>query len=255
MKFYKYQGTGNDFVMIDNRNQTFPKEQKYIERLCNRRFGIGADGLILLEEDHTADFRMLYYNSDGNESTMCGNGGRCIVAFAHFLNIFEHKTTFNAIDGLHEAEINNGLVKLKMIDVREIKTDGEAFVLNTGSPHFVKYVQNLEGYNVFQNGYNIRNSKTYQKEGINVNFVEELEGNARLFVRTYERGVEDETFSCGTGATAAALTYIQQHKVAAIEVKVLGGNLKVYAEQYGSSFQNIWLEGPAQQVFCGEINE
>ena len=255
MKFYKYQGTGNDFVMIDNRNQTFPKEQKYIERLCDRRFGIGADGLILLEEDHTADFRMLYYNSDGNESTMCGNGGRCIVAFAHFLNIFEHKTTFNAIDGLHEAEINNGLVKLKMIDVQEIKTDGEAFVLNTGSPHFVKYVQNLEGYNVFQNGYNIRNSETYREEGINVNFVEELEGSARLFVRTYERGVEDETFSCGTGATAAALTCIQQYKVPSVEIKVLGGSLKVYAEQCGNSFQNIWLEGPAEQVFCGEIND
>ncbi|MGL6038464.1 MAG: diaminopimelate epimerase, partial [Soonwooa sp.] len=133
MKFYKYQGTGNDFVMIDNRNLSFPKENtKLVEQLCDRRFGIGGDGLILLENDEQYDFKMVYYNSDGNESTMCGNGGRCIVAFAHFLDIFEDKTKFDAIDGMHEAEIKNGVVKLKMIDVEKIFADEEDFVLNTG---------------------------------------------------------------------------------------------------------------------------
>lgn len=253
MKFYKYQGTGNDFVMIDNRNLAFPKDQKYIEKLCHRRFGIGADGLILLENDEETDFRMVYYNSDGNESTMCGNGGRCLVAFAHFLKIFEEKCTFNAIDGLHEAEIKNGtMVKLKMSDVQEIKNDAENFVLNTGSPHFVKYVQNVGKYDVYKNGYEIRNSVSYKKEGINVNFVEEIRPNY-LFVRTYERGVEDETYSCGTGATASALTYLKDKEASAVHIKVLGGELKVYAEQHGEGFRNIWLEGLAEQVFQGEI--
>ena len=151
MEFYKYQGTGNDFVMIDNRDLNFPKSTEIIEKLCDRRFGIGGDGLILLENDEenpNLNFKMVYYNSDGNESTMCGNGGRCIVAFAHFLDIFEEKCVFNAIDGLHEAEIRNGIVKLKMIDVENIQKDGENFVLNTGSPHFVKYVEMLNNYNV-----------------------------------------------------------------------------------------------------------
>ena len=201
MEFYKYQGTGNDFVMIDNRDLSFPKEQRLIEQICNRRFGVGGDGLILLEKDENTDFKMVYYNSDGNESTMCGNGGRCIVAFAHFLNIFQQKTTFTAVDGLHEAEINQGVVKLKMIDVENINTDGDCFVLNTGSPHFVKYVERVEVYNVYQNGYDIRNSANYKKEGINVNFVEQIRDN-EIFVRTYERGVEAETLSCGTGVTA-----------------------------------------------------
>lgn len=252
MKFYKYQGTGNDFIMIDNRDLSFPKDQKYIEKLCHRRFGIGADGLILLENDATTDFRMVYYNSDGNESTMCGNGGRCLVAFAHFLKIFDEKCTFNAIDGLHEAEINNGIVKLKMTDVHEIKTDAENFVLNTGSPHFVQYVEQVQDYDVYKNGYEIRNSETYKKEGINVNFVQEI-APQHLFVRTYERGVEDETFSCGTGVTAAALTYLKDKNQNKVSIRVLGGELNVYAEQNGNSFQNIWLEGSAVQVFEGEI--
>lgn len=252
MEFYKYQGTGNDFVMIDNRSLYFPKDQKEIEKLCDRRFGIGADGLILLENAENEDFRMVYYNSDGNESTMCGNGGRCIVAFAHFLSIFDEKTTFNAIDGLHEAEINNGIVKLKMIDVQHISRDGEAFVLNTGSPHFVEYVEMLKNYNVYQNGNKIRYSPTYNAEGINVNFVEQTSGD-EIFVRTYERGVEDETYSCGTGVTASALTFMLNHNVSSVKVKTLGGDLKVYAEKLRDSFRNIWLEGPAVQVFKGAV--
>ena len=196
---------------------------------------------------------MVYYNSDGNESTMCGNGGRCIVAFAHFLQVFDKTTTFNAIDGLHEAEVNGNIVKLKMINVDTISRDGDNFVMNTGSPHFVQYVDNIEDFNVYQNGNKIRNNDTYKKEGINVNFVEKL-GEDQLFVRTYERGVEDETYSCGTGVTASALSYIKDKNLNEVKVKVLGGNLKVYAEQNGESFSNIWLEGPALQVFKGQFD-
>lgn len=253
IEFYKYQGTGNDFVMIDNRDLEFPKEKELIERLCDRRFGIGGDGLILLEDDENSDFRMVYYNSDGNESTMCGNGGRCIVAFAHFLDIFENTATFMAVDGLHEAEIHNGIVKLKMIDVAGISKDGEDSVLNTGSPHYVKYVEDVANFKVYDEGNKIRNSATYKNEGINVNFAEAI-GENEIFVRTYERGVEDETFSCGTGATAAALVYMKDRHEHMVSVKVLGGNLKVYAEQNGDSFQNVWLEGPAKQVFRGKID-
>ena len=253
LEFFKYQGTGNDFVMIDNRDLQFPKEKEVIEKLCDRRFGIGGDGLILLENDPTEDFKMVYYNSDGNESTMCGNGGRCIVAFAHFLDVFEDKTTFEAIDGKHEAEINNGIIKLKMIDVQSINNIDADFELNTGSPHYVKFVEMLKDYKVFENGNKIRNSASYCKEGINVNFVEELAEN-EIFVRTYERGVEDETFSCGTGVTAAALVYLKNKNQGSVNVQVLGGNLKVYAEQDGEIFKNIWLEGPAKHVFKGKIN-
>ena len=260
IKFYKYQGTGNDFVMIDNRDLDFPKSTELVKNLCDRRFGIGGDGLILLENVDTqtvngekADFKMVYYNSDGNESTMCGNGGRCLVAFAHFLDVFEDKTIFDAVDGLHKAEIKNGVVKLKMIDVPNISQDGNDTVLDTGSPHYVKYVEMLKNYNVFKIGNEIRNSETYKNEGINVNFVEVLPDNT-LFVRTYERGVEDETYSCGTGVTAAALTFMNQNDQTSVAVRVLGGQLKVYAEKDGAGFSNIWLEGPANQVFKGDIS-
>lgn len=294
MEFFKYQGTGNDFVMIDNRDLQFPKDRALIEKLCDRRFGIGGDGLILLENaketfssfrieekkvadpDSSAnevqsenseistptlkgaisefpDFKMVYYNSDGNESTMCGNGGRCIVAFAHFLDIFEDRTTFIAIDGLHEAEIRNGIVKLKMGDVNSIKNLDGNFELNTGSPHFVKFVDDVENYEVYTNGNEIRNSATYKTEGINVNFAEEI-SDGEIFVRTYERGVEDETYSCGTGVTASALVFMKGKNQTSVNVKVLGGNLKVYADKDGDSFKNIWLEGPAKQVFRGKID-
>ena len=255
MHFYKYQGTGNDFIMIDNRALSFPKENtELVRKMCDRRFGIGGDGLILLENHPNLDFQMVYYNSDGNESTMCGNGGRCLVAFAHFLGVFQEKCTFNAIDGLHEAEIKNHIVKLKMIDVQEIKQIGEDYELNTGSPHFVKYVENVKQFDVYQNGYDIRNSPAYHKEGINVNFVSKISEN-EIFVRTYERGVEDETYSCGTGVTASCLTLMKNNNLNEVAVKTLGGNLKVYAEKEEKSFKNIWLEGPAIQVFEGHFNE
>ncbi len=253
IEFFKYEGTGNDFVIIDNRDLLFPKEKEIVKKLCDRRFGIGGDGLILLENDPAADFKMVYYNSDGNQSTMCGNGGRCLVAFAHFLDLFEDHTSFNAIDGRHDAEIHNGIVKLKMIDVENIKNIGDDFELNTGSPHFVTFVEKLKDYKVFENGNKIRNSTSYSEKGINVNFVEEISEN-EISLRTYERGVEDETFSCGTGATAAALVFLKGKKLPSVTVKVLGGLLKVYAEQNSQSFVNIWLEGPAKQVFKGKIN-
>lgn len=252
MKFYKYQGTGNDFVMIDNRDLSFNKDKNHIAQLCDRRFGIGGDGLILLENDNKADFRMVYFNADGGESTMCGNGGRCIVAFAHFLNIFRGKCTFNAIDGIHEAEINNGIVKLKMIDVKNISQYDKSFILNTGSPHLVQYIQDIETYDVHKKGHHIRYSDTYKKEGINVNFIQPI-SNTEIFVRTYERGVEAETLSCGTGVTASALTFMVKQSINEVRVKTLGGSLKVYAEKYNEGFINIWLEGAATQVFYGEI--
>lgn len=253
MKFYKYQGTGNDFVMIDNRLGEWDELSiENIEKLCDRRFGIGADGLIKINSAKGVDFEVDYYNSDGSKS-FCGNGARCSVAFAHFLDIIEDKTTFTAIDGIHEAEIKNGIVKLKMGDVSNINTVGNDFVLNTGSPHYVKYVEMLNNYNVYKTGNEIRNSETYKQEGINVNFVEKL-SDKELFVRTYERGVEDETYSCGTGVTAAALTFMKNNNQTFVGVKVMGGQLKVYAEKDGEGFKNIWLEGPAVQVFKGDIN-
>lgn len=252
MNFYKYQGTGNDFIMVDNRQKLFQNNTETIEKLCDRRFGIGADGLILLENDETTDFRMVYFNSDGNESTMCGNGGRCIVAFAEFLGIFENRCTFNAVDGLHEAEFSNGTVKLKMTDVPVIEKDGADFVMNTGSPHYVKYVEMLKNYNVYKCGNEIRNSVTYREKGINVNFVE-IRSETELFVRTYERGVEDETFSCGTGVTASALSFMQNKDINKVDIIVLGGKLSVYADKKADGFCNIWLEGPAEQVFSGTV--
>lgn len=251
MEFYKYQGTGNDFIIIDNRDQQFLQDEKIIENLCDRRFGIGGDGLILLENHESLDFRMVYFNSNGKGESMCGNGGRCIVAFAHFLDLFEDKCTFEAIDGIHQAEIINGNVKLKMIDVQEIYTDKDDFVINTGSPHYIKFVEDVEHYKVYAEGNKIRNSATYLKDGINVNFVEILAADS-IYVRTYERGVENETYSCGTGVTAAALPFINDNKK--IKVKTIGGNLNVYAEKNGKSFTNIWLEGPTKQVFKGKIN-
>jgi diaminopimelate epimerase len=251
MEFYKYQATGNDFIIIDNRDQQFLKDEKVIANLCDRRFGIGADGLILLENHDVFDFKMVYFNSDGKGESMCGNGGRCIVAFAHFLDLFEDKVKFEAIDGVHEAEITNGIVKLKMIDVNQIYTDENDFVINTGSPHYIKFVDDLEHYKVYAEGYKIRNSPKYLEQGINVNFVQILAGDS-IYVRTYERGVENETYSCGTGVTAAALPFINENKK--IKVKTIGGNLSVYAEKRDKGFVNIWLEGPAKQVFKGKIS-
>ncbi|WP_452221049.1 diaminopimelate epimerase [Lacinutrix salivirga] len=254
--FYKYQGTGNDFVFIDNRSLKFnKKDTKVIAHLCDRRFGIGADGLILLENDSTSDFRMVYYNADGNESSMCGNGGRCIVAFAKFLKIIDNKTTFVAIDGLHHATIEDDLVKLKMQNVEAIEVFENYTFLNTGSPHHVQLSHDLERLDVKTKGAKIRYGKPYNKVGSNVNFVQKV--NDHTFrMRTYERGVEDETLSCGTGATAVALAMYktQQTKSKTVLLKVEGGELLVSFEADENQFKNIWLIGSAKQVFKGEIS-
>ncbi len=253
--FYKYQGTGNDFVLIDNRDNQFDKnDTNLISRLCDRRFGIGGDGLILLENDKISDFAMVYYNSDGNQSTMCGNGGRCIVAFAKRLSIIEDQTTFSAVDGLHFASIENDIVSLQMSDVNEIDVQQQYTFLDTGSPHHVELVENLQVYNVVANGSKIRNSDLYGTAGSNVNFVEKKD-EAQFYLRTYERGVEDETFACGTGATAAAIAMhkIGKTKSSVIKLNVKGGELSVSFNEKNGLYSEIFLTGPATFVFKGEI--
>jgi diaminopimelate epimerase len=254
LSFYKYQGTGNDFIILDNRQQNVSLTNKDVKRLCNRRFGIGADGLMLLNVKDGYDFEMVYYNADGNQSSMCGNGGRCLVKFAHERGI--HKSTYHflAVDGAHEATIDdNGWVNLKMKDVSGIRKNFLDSILDTGSPHYVKPTRDVRNYDVVKAGKEIRYSDGFKKEGINVNFVEGTED--RIFVRTYERGVEDETLSCGTGVTAAALVFAHNDVgFNRVEVTTPGGNLAVEFDKTGEEeFKNIWLCGPAHFVFKGEI--
>lgn len=256
IEFYKYQGTGNDFVMIDNRSGFFPKDNiKLIEYLCNRRFGIGADGLILLENDSETDFRMVYYNSDGNQSSMCGNGGRCLVAFANQLGVIENETTFIATDGLHHASVGkDAIISLQMIDVDEINKNDSYTFLNTGSPHHVQIVEDLEHYNVKENGAAIRYGELYGEKGSNVNFVKKI-NDSEFSLRTYERGVEDETLACGTGATAVAIAMnaTGQTDETAINLNVEGGKLVVSFDKSEDHFTNVFLTGPAKFVFKGTI--
>ena len=255
--FYKYQGTGNDFVILDNRTMSFPKnDTKLIEKICDRRFGIGADGLMLLENAEGFDFKMVYYNADGNESTMCGNGGRCLVAFAKQLNIIDKEANFIAVDGPHFATIDQeSKVALQMIDVLKIDEYESYSFLNTGSPHHVELVSNIDNYPVKAQGAKIRYSDLYGKPGSNINFVEELTDNV-FRLRTYERGVEDETLSCGTGATAAAIAMYNKGKATQPLIKLLvqGGALEVHFTKDNSIYKNVFLIGPAQFVFKGELD-
>ncbi|MEH6536294.1 MAG: diaminopimelate epimerase [Psychroserpens sp.] len=255
LMFYKYQGTGNDFVMIDNRQQVFDKTNtQRIAFLCDRRFGIGADGLILLENHDTCDFRMVYFNADGNESSMCGNGGRCITAFAQFLGVIKNEATFEAIDGLHKATIEKGLVSLQMLDVNTIEKYTSHVFLDTGSPHHVQMEDHLTDLDIKTVGRQIRCGEPYNEAGSNVNFVRK-NADDNFSVRTYERGVEDETYSCGTGVTAVALAmhYIGETEKNLITLQTEGGALKVSFESHGNGYNNIWLIGPATQVFKGHI--
>jgi diaminopimelate epimerase len=254
--FHKYQGTGNDFIMIDNLSGEYSFiDIQHVKKLCNRRFGIGADGLILINSHDTLDFEMDYYNSDGSKS-FCGNGARCAVQF--FLSITSEKQEFHflAIDGKHSAFLKDKEIALEMSPVSTIETLENDYVLNTGSPHYIQKVTNLNEMDVFTAGRRIRNSSRFFIEGINVNFVHRLAA-AHLSIRTYERGVEDETLSCGTGATACALVEglnlaIGEHTV---RVDVLGGQLHVsFTRHADNSFSQVTLQGPATFVFEGEIH-
>ena len=251
--FYKYQGTGNDFILIDDRSRAFDlDDNNLITALCERKMGIGADGLILLREHEVLDFEMIYYNSDGKTSSMCGNGGRCIIAFAKLLELIETETTFMAIDGEHKGRIQEDGIYLKMQDVTEIDNLDDALVLDTGSPHYITIVDDLQNLDVKAEGRKIRNSKPFKKEGINVNFVLD---NANLQVRTYERGVEDETLSCGTGvvATAIAIHYANYTKDNQLNINTKGGELSVSFEEFNGVYRNIWLSGEVNMVYAGEF--
>lgn len=257
IEFYKYQGTGNDFVILDNRENKYNDlTAKQLKLICHRRFGIGADGLMLLNKKDGYDFEMVYYNADGNPSSMCGNGGRCLVQFAYHQGL--HKSTYHfiATDGEHLADIGiDYIVRLKMQDVHMVEYHSNHAVLNTGSPHFVKFANNVAEIDVIETGREIRHSKQFEKEGINVNFVESVDEDG-IFVRTYERGVEDETMSCGTGVTASALMSAHNEKgFNRVEVKTPGGHLSVEFEKIDeNNFENIWLCGPAELVYKGEID-
>lgn len=255
LHFYKYQGTGNDFVIFDNRKNSIELTKEQVAFLCHRRFGIGADGLMLLNPHPSYDFEMKYYNADGGESTMCGNGGRCLVKFAAEMGIVKSEYRFIAIDGEHEASIDNsGNVSLKMNDVASVTSDENRHVLNTGSPHYVEVTDNVMGLDVFEKGRSIRYSDEFKKDGINVNFVEQTDDADSIIVRTYERGVEDETYSCGTGVTAAALvSYHNENGYNFVNVKTKGGKLGVEYEKTDSGYTNIHLIGPAVKVFEGDI--
>lgn len=255
LTFYKYQGTGNDFVIIDGREHLPVLSIQQIQFICDRRFGIGADGFMILLKKEGYDFEMKYFNADGKEGSMCGNGGRCLVQFAFDCGIHRSPYKFLAIDGDHLAEMDEkGWIRLKMNDVLHIEEHGGNYVLNTGSPHYVCFVNDLNEYKVAEEGRLIRNSDRFQKEGINVNFIETIDDHT-IFVRTYERGVEAETWSCGTGVTASALMAAHNERgFNLVDVKTLGGNLAVEYERLGDhEFRNIWLCGPATFVFNGII--
>lgn len=254
LAFFKYQGTGNDFIMIDNRLNHFPKKNPLlVKNLCDRHFGIGADGLILLENHSASDFKMVYFNSDGNQSTMCGNGGRCIVAFAHQLGIVKTTTTFMAIDGLHYAMIDRGSISLQMSDVKHVTLHEHYCFLDTGSPHHVQVVDHISKFPVEKEGKRIRDF-VYGKEGCNINFVTQLSNN-QFKIRTYERGVEGETLACGTGATAVAIAMYETKATTAKEIiiEVEGGTLAVSFKKNQEKYTNIFLKGPAKHVYEGII--
>lgn len=269
ISFYKFQGTGNDFVIIDDRNLQFPASTALIARICNRRFGVGADGLILLQPAKgEGQFHMQYFNSDGNESSMCGNGGRCIAAFYALLHPQVNHVVFSAIDGMHEARVAQQSahlyqVDLQMGDVHAIvndANDAEALVLNTGSPHYVKFAPDLLNQpSINASAQAVRYNETYKQLGINVNFVAQ-EGENHIRIRTYERGVEDETLSCGTGATAAALATAYKSKFIngshQMQVDVQGGKLRILFQFHAQTgmFTDIWLCGPATVVYTGMLD-
>lgn len=253
INFHKYQGTGNDFVMIDNRDGGFDKSDlELVASLCDRRFGIGADGVILIEDNAESDFEMIYFNPDGSQS-LCGNGSRCAVMFAKHLGLIQNETVFLAIDGIHKARVHDNLVHLLMHDVSSYEVVDQDFLIDTGSPHYIKYVESTNAIDPVVEGRKIRYSDRFSAEGVNVNFLEPV-GTGELKIRTYERGVEAETFSCGTGCTAAALSLGLKTGVDQVKLNAIGGELKVSFKRDGDHFKDIYLIGPAERVFVGQIS-
>lgn len=255
--FYKYHGTGNDFILIDNRSQQYDlvKSKDIVAKWCHRRFGIGADGLMLLEKNSNADFDMIYYNADGNLGSFCGNGGRCIVAFANHLGLVNEQVVFNAADGQHHATIKSrDYIELEMNPVNTIELHQDHAILNTGSPHYVLKVTELASYPVFESGKSIRYSPAFPN-GINVNFVEKK--GDQFHIRTYERGVEDETWACGTGATAAAIALVELDRlydINELNLQAIGGPLTVQFNRVGpGQFNSIRLCGNAIFVYTGHL--
>jgi len=256
VKFYKYQGTGNDFVMVDNLSGEYDELSiEQIKFICDRKFGVGADGLIKINRSENAAFEVDYYNSDGSKS-FCGNGARCAVAFADFLGVNVDNVQFYAFDGVHDAAFNQLEVRLDMTDVNSVKLIGEDFEIYTGSPHYIRFVDDLNNNNIIDFGKSIRYNDIYNLEGINVNLAQIIHEN-KLEVLTYERGVEDETLSCGTGVTAVVLAYAFEKGLSdgEVSVKVKGGDLKVAFSQVEKGvFRNVQLIGPTKYVFKGEID-
>jgi diaminopimelate epimerase len=267
LQFSKYQATGNDFVLIDNRSGQLSFSKEQIVKLCHRKFGIGADGIMLIEKHPELDFNLVYYNSDGSQS-LCGNGCRAAVHMAASLGMVSGRTKFNAFDGIHEAELYpDDIVKLKMNDVAGVKQHGEDLFMNTGSPHYIRFISAIEDYPVFEEGRKVRNDDNFKPGGTNANFVEVLADNA-IFVRTYERGVENETLSCGTGVVAAALASSLRGYTSPVKIGTLGGQLTVQFKNGHSApsepskaapsgqpgtFSDIFLIGPAKLVYQGTM--
>ncbi|MEJ6777255.1 MAG: diaminopimelate epimerase [Crocinitomicaceae bacterium] len=253
--FSKYQGTGNDFVMIDNMSGLYNSLSiAQIKFLCNRKLGVGADGLIKLSRKEGFDFEVEYFNADGSQS-FCGNGARCSVSFARSIGIIEAETSFYAIDGSHKAFIKDENIRLEMLSVNDYEMVENDYLLDTGSPHYIHLVEDLDDENIVDYGHSIRYSDRFNEHGINVNTMAIVSDN-EVNVATYERGVEDETLSCGTGVAACVLAFmvIKNQNNSEVIINTKGGVLKVTAQRNKKEFTDIWLTGPATFVFDGSID-
>ncbi|MBL4655561.1 MAG: diaminopimelate epimerase [Bacteroidia bacterium] len=254
LSFVKYQGTGNDFIIFDNRESTLSRKNiEFYKTICHRRYGIGADGVILIQNHNEYDFEMVYFNADGREGSMCGNGARCAVAFARSIGMIESDAVFLAYDGKHSASFNDHNVRIEMTDVNDVEFGNDYYFLDTGSPHYIVFVDDVEQVDVRKEGGKIRYNDRFNAEGTNVDFVQKTDSGIQI--RTYERGVEDETLSCGTGVTASSLCSFLKYELNTTQLQVLtqGGNLEVSFDHQDGNFSNIYLQGPANFVFTGDV--
>lgn len=256
ISFDKYQGCGNDFIIINNLSNTFPNTSNdLIKNLCDRNFGIGSDGLILINESKKEPFEMVYYNADGNLSSMCGNGGRCAIHFCYQKNIIKKKSNFLAFDGIHNGEIFDDYIKISMQNVEGYELINDDIFIDSGSPHLVKILKNISDIDILRTSRDIQKSEEFKSEGVNVNYVKFVDYET-VQIRTYERGVEDETLSCGTGAVAAALSFsiLSNSDLEKVSVKTQGGDLFVEFKNDNNNFYDIYLSGKVKKVFSGEID-